>query len=131
VTADTGTIAQDLGVFRAWIRQSPPGVPAAGYLVVRNSGVTARTIIGAASNRAARVELHRSSDDNGVARMEPVGRIEVPAGGEAVFAPGGLHLMLMGVEPLELGSEVEIRLLVDRGPPLQARAVVRRRSYTD
>jgi copper(I)-binding protein len=52
--------------------------------------------------------------DAGIARMRPVEALEVAPGTPTVLAPGGLHIMLMGVErkliegqtlPLELTFE--------------------------
>src|SRR5690606_27441472 len=47
----------------------------------------------------------------GMMEMRPVDRIVVPAGGEVVLEPGGLHVMLLDLAaPLEAGSSVELTL---------------------
>ncbi len=43
--------------------------------------------------------------------MRPVDRIIVPAQGSVVLAPGGYHIMMMGlVEPLTVGSALNVTL---------------------
>jgi hypothetical protein len=47
-------------------------------------------------------------------RMRPVDAVEVPAGGEAVLEPGGLHVMLIGLKaPLEEGDSFALRLVFE------------------
>src|SRR5690606_17661341 len=47
---------------------------------------------------AESAELHAHVMTGDVMRMEKVEAVDVPAGGEAVFAPGGHHVMLFGLE---------------------------------
>jgi copper(I)-binding protein len=73
-----------------------------------------RSLVGADSPHAARVELHRSWIEDGVARMAREEAIEVPAGATVRFEPGGLHLMLFDAQ-LTPGSPVPLRLWFDDG----------------
>ena len=43
-------------------------------------------------------------------RMEHLDGIDIPAGGEIAFAPGGNHAMLYGASDLALGDTVCLRL---------------------
>ena len=43
-------------------------------------------------------ELHRTTIENEVMKMEPVPVIEVPARGSVALEPGGYHIMLMGLQ---------------------------------
>src|SRR3546814_982987 len=55
---------------------------------------------------AGRAETHRTVRDGDVMRMEPAEIVEVPAGAQVEFAPGGLHIMLMDLkQPLNKRSE--------------------------
>ena len=68
-----------------------------------------------ASPAAARTELHSTSVEEGVMRMRPVARIELPSGKAVKLAPGGLHIMLIGVkQPLKPGDKVPLTLTVQR-----------------
>ncbi|MDJ0776515.1 MAG: copper chaperone PCu(A)C [Gammaproteobacteria bacterium] len=80
----------------AWIKQLPPTVPMrAGYLTLYNRGDSTMLLTGASSDVFERVEIHRSYEQDGMMRMDPVDSIELPANTEFRLAPGGYHLMMM------------------------------------
>lgn len=84
----------------------------AAYLVIENGGEVADRLLSAASPVAARVELHATSEVDGVMRMQslPEG-IAVPAHGSVTLEPGGMHVMLMGLEaPLVEGEALPLAL---------------------
>ncbi len=88
------------------------------YVRIANHGATPDRLIGAASPIAHAVELHESMESKpggvamgGVATMHPVHSITVPARGSVRFAPGGYHIMLIGlVHDLHAGQRFPIRL---------------------
>ena len=87
----------------AWARATAPSQQVgAAYLTLSNAGTAADRLIAATSPVAERVELHTHTiDAQGVARMRQVDAIEVEAGAEVALAPGGLHIMLIGLtQPL-------------------------------
>lgn len=96
----------------------PPGAPvAAAYMTLVNPGDEVLRVTGASSPDVPRVEMHRSSIVDEVARMERQEALEVPPGDELVLARGGLHLMLTGLsERLEPGDSVRLRLETSAGP---------------
>ncbi len=99
----------------AWGRSSPSSADAAAfYVTVRNDTGAADRLVAAAVDRCTKTEIHESSmDANGVMKMRPADpdALEVPPGGELTMAPGGLHVMCMGVTaPLEEGETVQLRL---------------------
>ena len=97
----------------AWMRQSPTvGDSGAAYMVIRNQGESEDTLLAAASSAAAMVELHETMEMEGMMHMAPVaGGVTIPAGGEVELAPGGMHLMFMGLtQELTPGDTVEITL---------------------
>jgi periplasmic copper chaperone A len=83
---------------QAWSRPAAAGGTAAGYLTIRNHGKAEQVLVRVETPAAKRAEIHRSVSAGGVARMEPVARLAIPAGGEARLAPGGTHLMLVGLK---------------------------------
>ena len=111
-----------LAVAGAWARPMAAGTTVAvGYLVITNGGHEADRLQGASSPRAARVEMHESRVEGGIARMRPVTSLPIAAGGSLRFAPGGLHLMLVGLrEPLAAGERVPLRLVFERAGPVEA-----------
>ena len=67
------------------------------------------------SPAAAGAELHSTSMEEGVIRMRPVARIELPEGKPVKLAPGGLHIMLVDIkQPLKPGDNVPLTLTVQR-----------------
>lgn len=74
-----------------------PGRPAAAYFTVRG-GATDVTLTGVAASGVARAELHGSRmTANGMATMDSLGGVPIPAKRTVTFAPGGRHVMLFGV----------------------------------
>jgi copper(I)-binding protein len=58
--------------------------------------------------------------------MQPVDSIEIPAGGEVVLAPGGLHLMLLDLpDPLEVGQTFDVTFTEDDGDEFSVTVEVR------
>jgi copper(I)-binding protein len=122
MTASAGaTLAQDitagtLTIGHPWARATVgTSRPGGAYLTITNKGAAPDRLTGAESPVAERVELHRSSMEDGVMRMTPVKVIEVPAGGKVALEPGGYHLMLMGLkQPLAAGSKVPLTLVFER-----------------
>jgi copper(I)-binding protein len=50
-------------------------------------------------------------EEQGVARMRPVASVDIAPGATVVAAPGGLHLMLVGLDgPLVAGESVPVTL---------------------
>lgn len=115
----------------AWIRQPPPGAKMlGGYMRLKNPGPTPRKIVGVTTSLSSRAELHNHQNVDGVMKMRQVSVIEVPAGGEVVLQPGGLHLMVMQLQTtpkdgdtvsvvlqLEDGASVAMKVQVRREPP--------------
>ena len=111
------------------IRATAPGMTATGgYLTIHNHGPEADRLVAVAADFAARAEIHTMIHENGVMKMRqlPDG-IEIPAGGMVRLAPGGMHLMMMGLkQTLEAGQVLEIQLTFASGRTLRVQAHVKR-----
>ncbi len=121
--------AVTLEVKEAWIREGPPGMGMlAGFMTLHNPGTADRFLVSVDSPRFARVEIHETRiDDRGVASMRPVHRLRIPAGGTVRFAPGGLHLMLIGPEgEITAGQAVPVQLHLDNDICIRVPFEVRR-----
>lgn len=102
----------------AYVREVPPvSRTSAAFMTLKNSGSETHAVVGASSPAAEVVELHTHlMGDDGMHRMREVEKVEVPAGGEAVLQPGGLHVMLINLTaPLKAGEQVELTLKYDDG----------------
>lgn len=106
--------AGDVGVASAWARPTiGQGKATTAYMTITNAGETDDTLLGATSRKAERVELHQSKmSDDGIMRMRPVeDGLPIPAGGEVELAPGGYHMMVMGLgASLAEGGELPLTL---------------------
>lgn len=107
---------QPLVIADAWVRAMPPGRPmTAAYLRIANPGA-APVIVSGVTSSVGEASLHESRRVDGQMQMRELPRLEVPAAGETVLAPGGLHIMLMGLEstPAE-GDTLRLCLVTDTG----------------
>lgn len=96
------------------VKAFPLARAAGGYMTISNAG-EADTLIGARAMPHMAM-IHESREEGGVAKMIHLDAVEVPGGGELVFAQGGLHVMVMGLQPgdLDVGETLEIVLEFDR-----------------
>jgi copper(I)-binding protein len=134
-----GIVVQD-----AWVRPAPlEGGNGAAYMVIRNNGTEDDALLSVATDIAQTVQIHETftmagegdqgmgdmGDDSDMAGemmgMRPVESIPVPAKGSATLEPGGYHVMLMGVEPLEVGQKVTLTLTFEHAGTVQVEAEVR------
>jgi periplasmic copper chaperone A len=104
--------AQPASVKDAWVRAPVPGQKVAGvYMEIVSR--TSAALVAVASPIAARAELHSMALEDGVMKMRPLERIELPAGQAVKLAPGGLHVMLFDLkQSLKRGEKVPITLTV-------------------
>jgi copper(I)-binding protein len=94
----------------AWVRGTVPAQKATGAFM-EISGNQAARLISAASPVANAVELHSMSMNNGVMKMSQVEGIDVPAGKTVKLAPGGYHIMFMGLrQQMKPGERVPLKL---------------------
>ena len=100
----------------AWARATPGMARNGGaYFTAKNSGKGADRIIGVSADIADRAELHTHINDNGIMRMRQVDGVDVPAGGEVTFKPGGYHIMFIGLhKPLNQGERVPVTLMFEK-----------------
>ncbi len=105
--------AGHLVVENAWIRNAPPGTTMmAGYGVLHNVGDAPVTVTGAESANFGSASLHKSTSNNGMEHMQPLGDITIAPGQRVTFAPGGNHIMLMQpTKELRLDESVPIRIV--------------------
>lgn len=106
--------AANIEISDPWIRVMPQGADVtAGYVTITNNGEKADQLIGISADGAKSADLHDMTiDDQGVMRMRPMEAGIVIEPGETIeLAPGGKHLMLMGItEPFNYRSDVILTL---------------------
>ena len=101
-------------------RPTPVGRQMTGcYLTL--TAATADRLVSAASPEANLVQIHESRIESGMMMMQELrDGLPLPAGETVALAPGGNHLMLLGVkEPLVAGDTVTLTLTFENGPDLE------------
>ena len=85
------------------------------YMTITNEGDTNARLVAARTDSAKKAELHTNIEADGVMKMQQVEAIEIPAGETTEIAPGGLHIMLMGLKgKLEKGDSFPVTLVFDK-----------------
>jgi copper(I)-binding protein len=124
--ATSKTRAASIEARDAWARPAQAGA-GAGFVTLRNLGPGPDRLIGAASPWVERVEVQATSMTGGVMRMRPVaGGLEIAPGRSVTLAPGGYHLMLLGLKrPLKPGDQAPLTLQFERARPVRIHLTVR------
>ena len=123
-----GPIAvQDVWSFPAIVVAGDPEATAVVYLEVINRGKEPDRLLGAKSGVCRVAELHDMKIVGDVMRMEPiVGGIEIPAGESVRLAPGGKHLMLVGLKrSLSAGERFSVELDFAKSGTLTVESIVK------
>ncbi|MFZ4408175.1 MAG: copper chaperone PCu(A)C [Paracraurococcus sp.] len=107
--------AADITVQQPWSRAAMQGGVGGAFMKIENGGTAPDRLVSASSPVARTVELHTTIRDGDVMRMRPVTAIEVPAHGTVQLQPGGLHVMLIGLnKALTQGEQVPLTLTFER-----------------
>jgi copper(I)-binding protein len=129
VLSACGTISTgpQISVEDAWARP----VPAAGgngtvYFRLVNTGNEADQLLGGESPVAGSVEVHKTTMEEGVMRMEHIPGLEMPPKGEVLLKPGGYHVMLIDVDQsLAPGDTLPITLRFEKTAEIKIDVEVR------
>jgi copper(I)-binding protein len=109
----------------AWARASATQTSAA-YLTIENRTGEDDTLLEVRSPVAERVEIHDMTMEDMVMRMRKLDDLPVAAGESVSLAPGGKHIMLIGLSgPLEEGASVPLTLVFEKAGEIAVEAPVR------
>jgi copper(I)-binding protein len=111
--ADQTFTAGGLEISGAFTRATLPAAKVAGgYLTVENRGTIPDRLLGGTSEAVESVQVHQMKIEGDVMKMgRAEGGLEIPAGEAVTLAPGGYHLMMIGLRnPLVEGECVEVTL---------------------
>ena len=99
---------------------SPTAMAGAGYLTITNNGDTTDRLIGIEAD-FPRVEIHTTEVVDDVASMVRIEGIDIGPGEMVTLAPGGFHVMFMGLngDPLEEGETVPATLVFENAGRLE------------
>jgi copper(I)-binding protein len=130
-TAATGAVAatqaDHVTASDAWVKSAASGMTAVFGTLVNHGDAEAR-LESVTTDLAAKVELHETvGDGSGGVTMRPKeGGFTIAAGASHELAPGGDHLMLMGLtDPAVAGEEVRLVLHFADGSTRSMTALVK------
>lgn len=105
----------DIKIQSPWSRATAASAPSGiAYLTIVNNGASDR-LVKTSTDVSRTAELHTHLMDGQVMRMRHVPEIEVAGGAETKLAPGGLHVMLIGLKgPLKEGASFPLTLTFER-----------------
>ena len=106
-----------LKIGNPWARATPPTAPSGGgFLTVNNTGTTADRLVSATSPAAGQIQIHEMKMDGTIMRMRELENgLEIPPGATVALAPGGFHLMMMGLKaPLKEATRVPVTLVFEK-----------------
>jgi hypothetical protein len=112
-------MAGELTVTSAWARATPPGISmGVVYFHLENGSTKSDRLLKLKTSVAASAGVHRTEIVGDVARMREVAVLHVAPGEKIEFAPGGYHVMLMGLKkPLVAGKTFELELVFEVAGP--------------
>jgi len=118
-----------LSLEQAWARATPPRAKnGAAYVTITNHGAMADKLIAAATDAAAKAELHTHIMTDGVMKMRQIPSIAVPAHGSTQAKPGGDHIMLMGLKKsLKAGEEISLTLTFEHAGPITIKVPIQKK----
>jgi copper(I)-binding protein len=115
-----------LTIENPWARPAAIGQMGVIYLTVKDTGAPDR-LVGVETPVADEAQLHESKMAGNVMEMRPIQAAPVAAGQPLVLAPGGYHIMLMGLkQPLKVGDTVPVTLVFEKAGSVSATATVQR-----
>lgn len=117
--------ASGISVETVWARPSPGAMTmSAAYFTITDIGSPDR-LVGVSTPAADKAELHESIDDHGVMKMRGVPGVALERGKPVTFAPGGYHVMLMGLkQPLKVGDHFPLTLSFEHAAPVTVTVTV-------
>jgi len=124
--ASAAWAGDELAVTGAWARPSLGQTGASAlYFTITNGSSVVDDLSSVEVPDAARAELHETTNTNGVVGMRSIADMPLPPGAPVQFAPGGNHVMLMGLaHPLKAGDHLTATLHFRTHAPLTIDAIV-------
>jgi hypothetical protein len=113
-------------VSHPWARASAPTARnGAAYLKIESAPGSKDRLLGARSPVAETVEVHETTIIDGIARMRRVPEIGITPDQPVDLAPGGMHMMLMGLKsPLKEGDMFPLVLTFEKAGDVAVDVVI-------
>src|SRR5690625_112177 len=105
-------LAEGVVIEQCWLRLLPAHVPSAGYFLLSNQSDEPLELLAAQTDSYDLLMLHQTYEEDGLLKMKMADKLDIAAGAQLNFEPGGLHMMFE--EPttaLSVGDNVDIEFL--------------------
>lgn len=103
-------------------RATPSNSPVSGgFMVIKNTGTETDRLVGGSATFSTGFQVHEMKMDGDVMMMRPVeGGLEIPAGDQVEFKPGGYHIMFTGLSgQLKPGEKRKARLVFEKAGEIE------------
>jgi copper(I)-binding protein len=123
-----GPAEPSIKVTDIWGRISPRSATnAAFYMDIRNGGREGDRLMGAESSGCGITQIHETKiDAQGVASMQHIEEIEIPASETVSLEIGGLHIMCINKQrEFGAGDRIPITLVFDKSGEMHVEAEIR------
>ena len=107
----------NINISLPFTRATLPNAPVAGgFLTIENTGTESDRLISLTSEIADETQIHEMAMQGDVMKMRPLTEgLEIPAGETVVLAPGGFHIMFMGLkQTLVEGETITVTLTFEK-----------------
>jgi hypothetical protein len=101
-------------------------------MTIKDVGSTDDRLVAVATPVADQAQLHIEMNDNGIMKMRPLSAIDVRANSTVALAPGGMHVMLIGLkQPLKEGQSFPMTLTFEKAGKLQVTVATQKAGATN
>jgi len=107
----------EINISAPFTRATLPNAPVGGgFLTIENTGDQTDRLISATSSVAGDTQIHEMSMQGDVMKMRELAEgLEIPAGATVALAPGGYHIMFMGLNQAFVeGESITITLVFEK-----------------
>ena len=109
--ATAADVASGPVVRDAWARATAPGAGVAAVYLTIVGGTQQDRLVSASTDAATMAQIHSVREVDGLTQMREVEHVDIAPRATVVFAPQGLHLMLMDLRSaLVAGSRFKVTL---------------------
>ena len=122
-----------LEITQPWTRATAATAPTgAGFLTITNKGTAPDRLVSVRSSAANQSEIHEMKMDGNVMRMRELdGGLVIAPGATVALAPGGFHVMMMGLKaPFKEGTSVPLTLVFEKAGSIDVELSVRKLGAT-
>lgn len=118
--------SEHLTISHPWSRATAPNQKVgAVFMEISTRDGKADRLIGGSTPDAEKVEIHNHVMDGDVMRMRRIDGVDIPAEGSVTLAPGGYHVMLIGLKgPLLEENVIPLTLIFENAGKVEIEAVV-------